>query len=320
MTNLTVYGNSYAAGVGASSAATRWSAILANRLGMSEVNRAVGGDRSRDTLGHALGVDTRAWTTGTPGLVALQCALNDLRYSGVATLGLREFRHCLRTLLTLFTVAGVRAEQSAADLYAGAWTQGNSFTASSGGTNAYTTAQWASATVGFSDTEINVLLPVLPGAGPVVEFRIDGVPVRTVDYTNQCASGAVTVTERFNGLAPGGHLLTVAKVDPGSAPMFLDCFLFPGAAPRSPLVLVTDCPITAWSGFAPFNQGSEYALAAYRGALAAVAADFPSVRVADPRPAWNTATMLGPDGVHPNDLGHSVIADAAASAAAALGF
>lgn len=316
---LTVYGNSYASGVGASAGSRRWSALLAAHFGWAEVNRAVPGERSRETLGHVLGADPKAWATGSAGPVALQCALNDLRASGVGTLGLREFRHCLRTLLTVLTVAGVRAEQNAVDLYAGTWTV-NSYAQSSGGINAYTSQQYASATVAFDDAEINVLLPVLPGAGPVVEFRIDGVPVRTVDYSNQCASGAVTVTERFAGLAPGGHLLTIAKVDTGPGVLFLDCFLFPAAATRTSVVLVTECPIAAWSGYAPFNQGNEYALAAYRGVIASVAAEFPSASVADPRPAWNTATMMAADGVHPNDLGHQTIAAAAITAAATLGF
>lgn len=81
-----------------------------------------------------------------------------------------------------------------------------------------------------------------------------------------------------------------------------------------PVVLVADPGIapSAWSAYAPYNRGSQAVANAYVQKLTSVARAFPNVTVVDVRETWSTADIAG-DGVHPNDKGHALIADAVRS-------
>jgi len=81
-----------------------------------------------------------------------------------------------------------------------------------------------------------------------------------------------------------------------------------------PVVLVADPGIapSAWSAYPPYNKGSQQAADAYVEKLKSVAAAFPNATVVDVRDRWSPADIAG-DGVHPNDQGHALIADAVRS-------
>jgi lysophospholipase L1-like esterase len=82
-----------------------------------------------------------------------------------------------------------------------------------------------------------------------------------------------------------------------------------------PVVLVADPGIaeTAWDDYPPYDRGSQAVADAYADKLREVAADFPDATVVDVREAWSGAHIHA-DGVHPNDEGHALIAEAVESA------
>lgn len=75
------------------------------------------------------------------------------------------------------------------------------------------------------------------------------------------------------------------------------------------LVVVEDPAIMAWSRYRPFDHGSPAALSRYNNIIER---NLPTgarlVRVA----AWDPASMVGADGVHPNDTGEAAIVAAVA--------
>ena len=81
-----------------------------------------------------------------------------------------------------------------------------------------------------------------------------------------------------------------------------------------PVVVVADPGIaaSAWDDYPPYNKGSQELADAYAAKLAEVAEQFPNVTVVDVRSGWS-AEHIHPDGVHPNDAGHALIADAVRS-------
>ncbi|MET9018552.1 glycoside hydrolase domain-containing protein [Actinopolymorpha sp. NPDC004070] len=79
-----------------------------------------------------------------------------------------------------------------------------------------------------------------------------------------------------------------------------------------PVVLVADPGIapTAWEQYAPYDKGSQQVADEYAQAVLDVAGEFPNARAEDVRGAWSPARHIAADGVHPNDAGHALIADA----------
>jgi lysophospholipase L1-like esterase len=91
---------------------------------------------------------------------------------------------------------------------------------------------------------------------------------------------------------------------------------FSRSAPEAPVVVIAQPHLLDFSLHAPHNLGSNTLVDSYNDGLRRVAADFPQVVVAEAT-AWNAATMLDPDTVHPNDAGHSCLARAVILAATA---
>ena len=83
------------------------------------------------------------------------------------------------------------------------------------------------------------------------------------------------------------------------------------------VVLVTAQPLVDYGNFAPFDQGSAAAVAAYNAELATSAGRFAYAHVVTP--TWDPATDIAPDTVHPNDAGHAAIAAAVDRELSALG-
>jgi lysophospholipase L1-like esterase len=76
------------------------------------------------------------------------------------------------------------------------------------------------------------------------------------------------------------------------------------------LVLLLEAePLLTWSFLAPWDKGSDAALALYNHDLDSVASHWQSVVVVKVPQAWNPANDLADDGLHPNDAGHALIAD-----------
>lgn len=81
------------------------------------------------------------------------------------------------------------------------------------------------------------------------------------------------------------------------------------AAGPGRIVAVAQPYLHDYTRHAPFDNGSDAAFDDYNRRLREVAAHHPAVGVCTVH-EWNRTTMIAPDTVHPNDLGHRTIADA----------
>ena len=84
---------------------------------------------------------------------------------------------------------------------------------------------------------------------------------------------------------------------------------FDRASPGALVVAVEQPKIKDYSGYPPYNHGSDPVIDAYNSSLRRVAAKHPSARTASVA-GWDADAMLADDGVHPNDLGHACLAAA----------
>lgn len=84
---------------------------------------------------------------------------------------------------------------------------------------------------------------------------------------------------------------------------------------RPEIVLVADPPIVAWDAYPPYDDGSARVLAAYNRVTAEVAARHGADLAGVPA-EWDPAEhILRADGVHPNDRGQQLLAEAVADEA-----
>lgn len=81
----------------------------------------------------------------------------------------------------------------------------------------------------------------------------------------------------------------------------------------SRIAVLADAPIRDWKKYSPDNQGSDAALAAASRVAQQVAAKY-RVTFVRHTAGWDPATMIGPDGIHPNKAGDAQIASAVRAA------
>lgn len=307
--------------------------LLGKRLGLRSVeSHGVSGDHMVGLAGRLLGTAT-PWPAGRRGIVHLDCAAGDWTnlqvWPDVAPItpgGVACFRESLRTCLALLS-SGARYELAPS----GSW-PGSAAASFSGGANVYSNAQ----NVGL-DTEVVVpesgrlwaITAAVAGTGDLqLVVEADGVAVDVPASSFEMAGGIgygvgfYPVAVELAGLTPGPATVTAIKTDPGAGFVSMDVYLAETLTP--PLVLVSKDPMhhpeAAGANEVITTPGHAAILAANRelvhAALEAECALWPNVVVVEPQV---DASGLGPDGVHPNDRGMHIIAEALASAIAAAG-
>lgn len=83
---------------------------------------------------------------------------------------------------------------------------------------------------------------------------------------------------------------------------------------KSRVIAVEQPYLRDYSQHSPHDKGSDALIDAYNKRLREIAARYATVVLAEVK-SWNTSTMIAPDTVHPNDLGHREIARAVYRAA-----
>jgi hypothetical protein len=326
--NLYIYGNSYAIGTGASLTSLDFTTLLAAELDMTEINRAVGGEQTYQTLNRAMSDpdSTRTLTVPTDaGLFVFCSAINDVRRDGVVQAGVLLSTHSLHALIALVS-AEARIEETAFTFTGAGWSApvaaGGDYRFS-GGFGRYTETLNEYVECAFSGDAITNYGFAFPGTtrSLTVEYKVDGVAVRTVNYANDRSPAATgrewpRFAERLSGFGPGAHTLRVTKTA-GVDAMWVDLMTQPALNPP-PIVIVPPLPLAVYTADAPFNNGSDAAVALNVRQLGGIAAAYKNVRVA--AVAWNPATMIAGDTVHPNDLGHAAISAAVRDAALQLAY
>lgn len=328
---LSVYGNSYAAGTGATPTTTaRLSALAATELGMVESNGAVGGEQTFETLKHAYsdqGTPNRTWIpTINTGIIVYCSVLNDARLRGTAADGYALTGASLNALLELWR-CGTKVEQSTfteSGTGWATWSTPSVFNPSGGSGQArYTGVNGSAYTfTAIGDTVVIFGVGYDTAYSLGVEYRVDGVLVKTKEYgslANARTPALVPIyAERLTGMGDGQHTVEVRKVS-GTGNLFADCVAYPAEAPpRVIIVPALKLPSAGYTNpaYDPFINGSDTVLANYNQLVAGIARRFDNTSIAKVS-NWDSATMVAPDNIHPNNAGHRAIADAIIASARA---
>jgi len=315
--SLFAYGHSYVEGAGASDSAHNFVALLGARRGALTDNNGKSGAVMGQVVAIASNTAEKTWTPGSHGLVVLDAVLNsviNVPSSADATEKV-DFPNSLRTLLRLFRSHRWAPETDASAVKTSKWTTvpvpiaGN-------GSAIKTIVPGEKVTITTSASEISLMLigfkPSL-GAGSPFSVTVNGVPRGSGTTVGQTTDETPfhDVSYRVGGLT--GTSTIVLTKGAGAGELYFDGYLDRSATP--PAVVVVKDPTPTPAGLAinglDVNRTAGN-LAIFNGMVDSVVAEpefAGAVKVANPGAIWNTATMYASDHVHPNDLGHSVIAD-----------
>jgi len=329
--NLYLYGNSYIQGSGASDLAHSFAELTAAALGMTEVNRGVGGEQTYETLNRAIHDDGGSTfvTPSDAGAVVICSSLNGVRRYGLGGDSTSWEAHAMNALVET-VLASTRSEEANFTFTGGGWSASISDSAQpisgfrfSGGSAQYTTTNTDYYEASFSGETVVVHSFSQPsGSSVTVEYKVDGTVVRTVTYATGAPSGGAgdfpRIAERLTGLAPGSHTLRVTQTG-GVNGLWAD-FIDTPTPFAIPIIIVPALYLTTagYAAAAPFNAGSDAAFDMANNGLAGIASRFPNVAIANV--AWDKNTMIYGDLIHPNDLGHAAIRDAVVVAARRLAY
>jgi len=283
---FTVYGHSYTNGAGKGvDQGTQFFYRLANRFRTQTlVNNGVSGYRMDQILAQI----QSTWTPNRRGLVGFgDGVINDVKQFGdAATNSVATTKEAFRSSLAYLTAWAVMGQGSL--VYGPSWTSGVSSTVGGyvdipfNGDSAYVLANFTTATGGTFTikNEVGTTLATVSTGG----FR-------------QAFTGAV----RVSGFGAGNHTVR-AVVSSGTVSVV-------GVIAPSPTP-----PTICWFKAGPYvtvaNAGElGWLTSTYQPACATVLTDFPTVIPVSVDAGWDAATMIAPDGIHPNDRGELYITD-----------
>jgi hypothetical protein len=322
--SMYAYGNSYVLASGATDPAHGFVALAGARLRATTDNNGTAGAVMGQVVGTAGNAPGKSWAPGSQGLVILDAVLNSvINVTSRADAAEKvDFPSSLRTLLRMYRSRAWRPETDASVVRAGAWTTA-AVTSARNGSAIKTVVPGEHLTITTSASEISLMLigfPPSSGAGSPYSVRVNGVPRAsgtTVGRTTERTTFH-DVAVRITGLT--GTSTVVLTKGAGAGELYVDGYLETSSTP--PEIVVVKDPIPTSAGLAVNGRDANRTaanLAAFDAMVDSVVAEQEfhdgTVRVADPGARWNAATMYALDHVHPNNLGHSVLADVVAGAA-----
>jgi hypothetical protein len=308
---LIAYGDSYTSDNTHNTPGQRAIQQLTSRLGLGTVtNHAQAGDMIGDGAEKSIGgTGGRFYVPGASDLV-LSHFTNDLKSTDTAQKR-SSLLHYLRAHYAVLSAAE-RIEESTATK-TGSWGTNSGAWFPSGGENASTTANGATAT--FTVTTPGRYVQLFFGTrgsvvGGIFTVTQGGVTLGTIDtdetvsQVERNANSVGPIALDLGTLAAGSVVVTFSTAGRSGATGFLDALVRIDETAPPTILAVKPVTVTYASYVKPDL------LAAIRAAIDTVATEYDNVIVCDPLPGWNTATMLGADGLHPNDAGMTHIADA----------
>jgi lysophospholipase L1-like esterase len=316
----TVYGDSYSANQGASSAAHGFVNVMAATLGATVTSLASGG------TGVLYAVNKLIVTEAIPrnlGYVSFMAGLNDLRRGGDGFKTINKIENCVRAALAILFANTAIAANDASVTLSGAWAgfaiQGMSQhlggVAQQGalGATASGTFTGDSLIVGYMTSD-NVTFTFGPAT-----VSVDGVVLATIDpgngtdgisdgtFTNTVGYGALVL----RSLGSGAHTFTIT---PTTATVFTLDWIGTLSAPQacSPVVMGTVARMTALGYAAAPNNANDAIVEEGTRTIIGVVTEFAAfpVRLAYTNTFYNLTTGVSSDHIHPNDSGHAEIAAA----------
>jgi lysophospholipase L1-like esterase len=317
---LYAYGHSYLAGTATPQGRPPYLSLVAERFDMPVINRAVGGTTAAQIASRVLSAS--AWVPGSSGVVVVESVINDVASYGDDEPAVAAFSDSLE-LIVRTLCAGAKTEQSDESVTFGpGWVDGNRLADVSGGTAAVTSAPGAYADIAFAGDTLTVMTlrytqPTRGGTIEIVDAGSGRVLARASATGGLPAGGALGYHEiglTVDGFGPGPHTARVRKATGDTGPVWLDGYLTPSDTPPT-VILVKGVPLN-WAKRADGIATAE-ALAAYNDAVDAVARKFRRhVYTVDParRLPSRVENYISSDGVHLNDRGHTLYAEALSDA------
>jgi hypothetical protein len=254
-----------------------------NRLGVrhrvaSTTNSGVGGTRTDQILTAV----KSGFPVGSRGAVGLIEVYNDVGQYG-DTAGALTAAACFRAQLAHLTAGWSVTYTDGAFAFGTGWTTGA------------TSTDGAYVDFAFTGDTAHVQVSCTTAAGGTLTGS--GGQSLSVGGYKQNFTGVLTLS----GYGAGDHVVRLTAT--GGSVTVVGAY-FPTPTP----------PLVVWVKEAPSPGQTSAAKTlltdTYLPALQTVANAFPSVLVVDLTAAgWNSATMIGPDSIHPNDVGHKFIAD-----------
>jgi hypothetical protein len=305
-------------------------AVSASRLCVEGASQGGWATLWRETSGGKFPGKTAPYT-GQGGALAMVFGINDLGTLGGATTQMRTaWQHALRSCISRWRASTIAENDAASGIlqpsYGGSWTAetGKHDQASSG------TWRWHNTTGGT----VTVTLPADYAGEPVVMCFIgrSGTNGGTVTFSG---SAGVTGTISTNDIMPSVSLSNVpvikrvtnltsanasqtiiATVTANSGLVYYDCSWLEAKSP--PAVIVANIArlpagfyTTHYPSWTAQTGSHDSDVAAFNADLATVAGEFDGmVQVADIDSKLGAATANFSDGLHPNDLGAGLCADA----------
>jgi hypothetical protein len=317
------YGDSWT-GAKVGYSASSYPPLLKTLMGLSSMsNRGVAGSRIQNVA-----VDVQAsgnkWVPGTPGLVTVGALLNN-QVEGDTTNNRDTAYESMRAIVARLSAGTIREDTDAATFtYNGAW---QTFTdpMPSGGTASYVNPTLAADAVHTETVTVTVpagvnyiqFIGLAPAAGTGATFTLHNAGGAEVARQRTDARSVLTLTQgigegqrapvvmRVPGTAGGVFTLKVTT-PPGYAGAvlgYVDCLITLAAKP--PMVVLLKPVHVLHASY------QKTALETYLRTIPdTMAAEFANVVVADPNLGFDTATMLGPDLLHPIDSGQDRMATA----------
>jgi hypothetical protein len=325
-TLATAFGDSITDGNQSSDWPTKsYRGLIAIAKGWTVTNKAISGGELADFFEGTTGI-YRTTILPTSNSFAL-LGYNDMRHQGTTANGLLTFQREIYSALAWLAIptSKIVFAQNAAVAYTGTWANGLIYGNS---ISKYSNDPGATATLSLYGTTIYIDM-LQQGAASDRGFTItvDGVSYGTYVGAEYLAPATSAIAYapyliRIPNLTPTMHtvVITVAAGTVGHNAFFNWAASAGGYTSEvNPAVYIGNTLRMAdYSGYSPFNQGSDDAVRQFNQIIAAavrnLSDDGLNIAYVDACANYNTATDIYTDDVHPIDLGHSHIADAFLSA------
>lgn len=346
---LEVWGHSYAFGIGASDIGRRYGALIAQGLGLRELNEAVSGatiasdvsggsfvkflqKRPRGSRGAVSGSGVTA--SGGRGFGAangvhlLMYGVNDLNVQGNTPAALAPVKQALRLALSRLRAGTVFENTDPSFTFTGTWSTTADTTKNSGADYRYTASATATYTIttpaDFPGGTIAIGLSSQSNAGnpsgATHTATVDGTAAGSFTAVQSHAGTSTGYVFRIPNVPAGTHTIAVALSGLTSLTV-VDYWQWENPDATAPLCLLLKQPYppdySAYGATAP-GPPTDAGVDALNAVIDQVAAEFGGrVVVVDTSVMNRDASLFAADKLHPSDKGHAVLAGLVLAAVAA---
>ncbi|MDH4164741.1 MAG: SGNH/GDSL hydrolase family protein [Nitrospirota bacterium] len=311
------FGDSIANGTGASTTDLCFRRLVEIDNGWNMTNRSISGRQAADFADNVLGL-----SVSNDHVAIMLLGFNDMRAKGTDATALACYRRTVNAFLAWLSMPANRAlkAQSASVTYSGTWSNSSVF---GGGMVKYSSANGSTATFKLYGTVAYVCILQYSGSTRAFQISVDGVDKGTYHGSDFPATVNGRVYSpyliRISGLTEAEHTVVLTVVN-GTGNAYFCWAAAPGGkkTKSGPYVYLGNClrmNATGYiSGGADWDNGSDDAVRQYNEAMrtdvASLAGDGLPVTLVDACSYYNILTDLDTDNIHPNDTGHSHVADA----------